>query len=258
MIVAAGLLGGKAANGSCDDAGAFRMRFAGEEAEALSADASQIRGKGGTESRAGLFRSGTAFFVTRAGEMLTSGHVVRGCERIEVWLDDVSSVQASVESIDDKLDVALLATHHHVTRVAVFGAEPVRNDSSVFTIGFGLTPSSPLVPVITRGRVDSTARANRRRFLVVQAMLHQGNSGGPVIDERGRLVGMVVGRYVDRPDLGVVVRAGELARFIGATRSISRNSTGHSAQGDAEKHLREISVLVQCVDAAVAKFSMRS
>ncbi|RDK02207.1 S1 family peptidase [Paraburkholderia lacunae] len=247
MIVAAGLLAGKAAGGSRDDIGRFGIPFPGQEAEASSAKVSQIRGKAGTESRVGLFRSGTAFFVTQAGEMLTSGHVVRGCERIEIWPNDASSLPATLVSIDDQLDVALLATHHKVSRVAVFAGEPVRKNGSVFTIGFGLTPSSPLVPVITRGRAAGTARANGHLLLVVRAALHEGNSGGPVIDERGLLVGMVVGRYVDRLDLGVVVRASELAKFLGTTRVMSRNSTDGAAKEDPGKNLRGISILVQCI-----------
>jgi S1-C subfamily serine protease len=247
VIVAAGLLGGKAAGGARDDFALFPIRLPADEAEAASSEASLTRREGNAESGGRFFRSGTAFFVTQAGDMLTSAHVVRGCEHIEIWPGEDSSMLASLESIDPRLDVALLATHHGVSRVAILRAGPLPKNSSVFTIGFGLTPSTPLEPVITRSRAEGTVRVKGHRLLVLHATLYQGNSGGPVIDERGLLVGMVVGRYVDRPDLSVAVRASELARFLGTTRSRLMASMNRSSKEDPGKNLREISALVQCV-----------
>ncbi|WP_043283792.1 S1 family peptidase [Paraburkholderia oxyphila] len=193
-------------------------------------------------------RSGTGFFVTYAGELLTSAHVVRGCERIEVWPTDAASgIAASLESIDERLDVALLATHRSVSRVAVLGGGPVSSGASVFTIGFALTPSTPLDPVITRARAVGTVRSQGRRLLVLRARLYQGNSGGPVIDERGTLVGMVIGRYVKRPGMGVAVCASELARFLAGALRNSQTPMARASNEDPDKELQGIAALVQCV-----------
>lgn len=69
--------------------------------------------------RPGLRRSGTAFFVARDGDLLTTAHTLRGCKRIEVWPDDDSRLVASLVSVDTALDVAVLATHRSVSRIAV-------------------------------------------------------------------------------------------------------------------------------------------
>lgn len=238
-IVAAGMLGGKVGAAVRDEIDPARVRSTETNSTPIKTDA---------ERPARLLRSGTAFFVTQAGELLTSGHTVRGCRHIEVWPDDDARLGASLEALDTRLDVALLATHRRVSRIAVPRTEPVSQLDPVFTIGYGLTASTPLQPVVTRGRIDATVDAKARRLLVIQAMLYEGNSGGPVLDEGGLLIGMVVGRYVNRPDLAVAIGASELMRFLGARAARPRTSTDRATGEGPRQTLRDISALVQCAD----------
>jgi hypothetical protein len=62
------------------------------------------------------------------------------------------------------------------------------------------------------------------------------------------LIGMVVGRYVNRPDRAVAIDAGELARFLGAKAATPRTSTDREPGEEPRQTLREISALVQCAD----------
>jgi S1-C subfamily serine protease len=202
---------------------------------------------GDRKSHEGLLRSGTAFFVTQSGEMLTSAHVVRGCQRLDVWLGDVTSIQASLMAIDDDLDVALLATNRAVEMAARPVAKSVRPGTSVYTIGFGLTPSSPRVPVVTRGHVSGT-QPKAHRFLVLRAALHEGNSGGPVIDAQGALLGMIVGRYTGRPELSVAVRAQNLAQFLDSMPIAPPLPVLQAENISPGARLTQISALVQCVE----------
>lgn len=198
-------------------------------------------------SQNGLLRSGTAFFISRSGEMLTSAHVVRGCKRIDVWAGEQSMIPATLVAMDSDLDVALLSTDRTVDMTAAPVDQAIAPGSSVYTIGFGLTASSPRVPVITHGYVNGTVEDKDRRLLVLRAALHEGNSGGPVVDAKGTLRGMIIGRYADRPELSVAVRAQDLARFIG---------TEHGDPGGLPLHppvavkvparLKQIAALVQC------------
>lgn len=201
---------------------------------------------GNDKGREGMLRSGTAFFVSRSGEMLTSAHVVRGCRRIDVWPSDMKNVSASVVAIDDHRDVALLATNHAVDMTARPLARPVSQGTPVYTIGFGLTPSSPLVPVMTRGYVRGTAQPGGHRLLVLRAALHEGNSGGPVVDAQGALLGMIVGRYAKKPDLSVAVPARDLAQFLDSTSTALAGPIPQDAEIAPDTRLRQISALVQC------------
>jgi S1-C subfamily serine protease len=197
--------------------------------------------------RDGMLRSGTAFFVTHSGEMLTSAHVVRGCRRIEVWVGDGKRLPASLVATDDHRDVALLATQHAAVAAVRPVARSARQGAPVYTIGFGLTPSSPLVPVMTRGQFRGNAQPKGQRLFVLRAALHEGNSGGPVVDAKGGLLGMVVGRYAKKPDLGVAVPAADLAQFLVA-HSTAGEPAMHTAEMEPDAALRQVSALVQCVE----------
>ncbi len=214
---------------------------------AVGMAAGQGGGPAEERGRDGMLRSGTAFFVTRSGEMLTSAHVVRGCRRIEVWAGDGKRLPASLVATDDRRDVALLATQHAVAAAVRPVARNARQGAPVYTIGFGLTPSSPLVPVMTRGQFRGNAQPKGHRFFVLRAALHEGNSGGPVVDAKGGLLGMVVGRYAKKPDLGVAVPAADLAQFLEVHSPAGEPAT-RAADMEPDAALRQISALVQCVD----------
>ncbi|MFM0340429.1 S1 family peptidase [Paraburkholderia fungorum] len=195
-----------------------------------------------------LLRSGTAFFVTHTGNMLTSAHVVRGCKAIVVWPRSEAGLPASLILIDDRLDVALLATRHAVDAIAVPAVRPVAAGAPVYTIGFGLTPSSPRVPVYTRGYAEGVAYVNGHRLLVLHAELREGNSGGPVIDASGRLAGMIVGRYTDAPGSSVAVRAEDLASLAGMVPDRGARPAQPRGGGNWRSRLERIAALVQCID----------
>jgi S1-C subfamily serine protease len=198
-----------------------------------------------------LLRSGTAFVVSRDGYMLTGAHVVRDCRKIEIWPRDAPADAARLVAIDERLDLALLATHRIVgadwTTVA---ATLTRLPTVVYTIGYGLTPSTPRVPVLTRGILDGVAARNGRPVLVIRAPLHEGNSGGPVIDANGALLGMIIGRYVARPDLSVAVRRKEITAFLRANGVEFQAMKMSNAGADAgQEQLWSMASLVQCVQA---------
>ncbi|WP_236572411.1 S1 family peptidase [Burkholderia sp. 8Y] len=238
-IVAAGVLAGKAGHGARDEVDTAQVRPIKADSIPFGTD---------SERSARLLRSGTAFFVTKAGELLTSGHIVRGCRRIDVWTDDGARLAASLTAIDARMDVALLTTRQRVSLIPVFREGPLSRHEPVFTIGYGLTASTPLQPVITRGRVNGTVDEKSRRLLVMQAALYEGNSGGPVLDEHGLLIGMVAGRYANEPDLGVAIRAGDLARFLDVSAVMPQPSADRPPGAESRQTLRKISALVQCAD----------
>ncbi|WP_204117263.1 serine protease [Paraburkholderia sp. C35] len=214
---------------------------------AVGGDISGSKPPGKQAARAGLLRSGTAFFVSRTGEMLTSAHVVQGCKRINVWPGEEPPIQATLIAVDKDLDAALLSTDRPVDMIAERTGQSVGTGASIYTIGFALTASSPRVPVITRGDVNGTVENNGRRLLVLRAALHEGNSGGPVVDAKGVLRGMIIGRYADRPELSVAVRAQDLARFLGSDHGDMSALPPHPPVAlKVSARLKQIAALVQC------------
>lgn len=198
-----------------------------------------------------LLRSGTAFFVTANGLMLTSAHTVAGCRRIEVWPSAGPALAASIRALDAKLDVALLATAPGTAQASARWGTPAPLHASVDTIGFGLTPSTPRVAVLTHGVLEGATQIDAQTRLVIAARLYAGNSGGPVLDRGGVVQGLVIGRYRDDPERAVLAPAAALLAFLRAegvdVRRLS-HANGKAATNNAR--LRQIAALVQCDDEA--------
>jgi S1-C subfamily serine protease len=197
-----------------------------------------------------LLRSGTAFFVSAGGMMLTGAHVVKGCQHISIWPTNGPNVNALIVALDERLDLALLTTS---ARIDVATLAPWHSVAAagtpVYTIGFGLTPSTPRVPVLTKGSIDGVAREAGRPILVLHARLYEGNSGGPVVDSRGRLEGIVIGRYSARPAFAVAVPTKEIATFLmsyGIALPVIR--AGERTAIGPWQQLQRIAALVQCSD----------
>ncbi len=200
----------------------------------------------GTTPSAPLVRSGTAFFVSSAGYLLTSAHVVAACRRISLWQPQRPPQDAKLVALDAARDLALLSTSGARAAAALLPRRPaLPTGSSVTVIGYGLVPDNPEAAVLTEGTVVGMAAVpSGRRVLVIEASLREGNSGGPVLDEAGILRGMIIGQFVARPDESVAVPAGDIKRFLAAHGIAFRSAA--AAAGGADAELRRIAALVQC------------
>ncbi len=135
--------------------------------------------------------SGTAFFVTPDGKALTNAHVVRGCSDITV-ITGGESHPARILARDERNDLALLATDLHPERSALWHLQ-VRQGEDIAVYGFPLPGALASGGNVTIGIV--TALAGMRddsRFLQISAPIQPGNSGGPVLDRNGGVVGVIV------------------------------------------------------------------
>lgn len=134
--------------------------------------------------------SGTAFVVRRDGMMLTNAHVVEGCGSLA--LADGTAI--SVVAVDEKRDLALVrAAHHFPTSLAFRRDQTIDHGERVLVFGY---PYYRLVSEslnITDGIVTSLTglRGSTRNFQI-SANMQPGNSGGPVLDGNGRVIGIAV------------------------------------------------------------------
>jgi S1-C subfamily serine protease len=206
---------------------------------------------GGSLAAASGVKSGTAFFVSPDGLLVTSGHVVAGCPDIDIWPSSGPMWRGRVVAADASVDIALLSAEGHVLRSAVSDRRDgtPRPGDPVSTIGFGVRASRPRAPLVTNGRlIGRAADPTGNPFLLIQAGLSEGNSGGPVIDANGTLLGMVAGRDTGRPELGVAIPAEAIDRFLGGL-GISRipSIPSGSQPTNTADLLKAMAVLVQCV-----------
>lgn len=137
--------------------------------------------------------SGSGFIVSSDGFVVTNDHVVNGARRIKVTLLDGDSVGAEVKGTDPSTDIAVLKIDVPGLRALRFSREPVQAGQIAIAIG----DPHGLQHTVTAGIVSATGRtlrAQNGRLIddVVQtdASLNPGNSGGPLIDSAGRVIGV--------------------------------------------------------------------
>jgi trypsin-like peptidase len=153
-------------------------------------------------------------FVTKDGKALTNAHVVRGCREIGVTMEG-QRVAARILATDQKNDLALLATNLHPTRAANWRLK-VRQGEDIVVYGFPLTGALSSGGNVTTGNITALAGlADDSRFLQISAPVQPGNSGGPLLDRNGSVVGIVVSKL---NALGVASATGDLRTSISPLR----------------------------------------
>lgn len=131
--------------------------------------------------------SGSGFFVSAAGHLLTNAHVVEGCAAIEV----IDHGPARLLLVDAEDDLALLQVEVQDGPHAVFQSEPPRLGTDVVVIGYPMLHLLSGSLNVTTGVVSGQSGVGRDpRHFQFTAPLQPGNSGGPVIDETGRVLGV--------------------------------------------------------------------
>ena len=148
--------------------------------------------------------SGTGFIVNEGGLVVTNKHVVEGSTRVSVRMAEGSEYQGSVTKRHPTLDLAYVSidSSRTFTPIAIGDSDEVRVGAEIIVIGFPLASSLGAEPTVSVGIV-SAKRDNR---LQTDASVNPGNSGGPLLDMFGQVVGVVVSRVVEangRPISGI-------------------------------------------------------
>jgi len=137
---------------------------------------------------------GTAFFVAPSF-LLTNNHVVNQCRNnVQVRYPDRRSFKATISGRDETNDLALLQTDMENQSVAVFRFA-ARLGEPVATYGFPYSDLLSSSGNFTTGNVTSlSGLRNDSRFIQIQAPVQPGNSGGPLLDMSGNVIGVVARR----------------------------------------------------------------
>jgi S1-C subfamily serine protease len=141
-------------------------------------------------------KTGTGFVISPNGQIVTNNHVISGCGEIRGNLTGDAPATLRVVSADESNDLALLqGPAGSFKEFARIRDRSIRSGDSVVAIGFpyhGLLTSDFTV---TTGIVSSLSGVlNDSRFLQISAAVQPGNSGGPLLDTSGQIVGVVSGK----------------------------------------------------------------
>ncbi len=134
---------------------------------------------------------GSAFFISKDGYLVTNHHVIENASRISITLNDRRELDATLVGSDERTDVAVLKVNGanfpelkigNVNQLKV--GEPVLAIGSPF--GFDYSASAGIVSAKSRNMSGETSVP----FIQTDAALNPGNSGGPLFNQRGEVVGV--------------------------------------------------------------------
>jgi S1-C subfamily serine protease len=147
------------------------------------------------QKRKSASSSGTGFIISRKGHIITNQHVIDGCSKVTASLAGMKQ-KAEVHRKDSINDLALLTTiNDGIEPLAFRSHSRLRAGESVVALGFPLSGLLSSQAHVTTGTITALAGIqDDTRFLQMSAPVQPGNSGGPLLDSSGNVVGMVVGK----------------------------------------------------------------
>ena len=166
----------------------------------ILADASKsvVAITGNAKNHFGLMGHGTGVVIKSGGIILTNAHVVEDMENLTVILHDGSNYPAKVQYIDKDADLAVVKINKLGLKPLSFGdASSVLPGQTVFAIGTPLSLS--MRNTVTKGiisGVNVSATDSYYPLLQTDAAINGGNSGGPLINTDGKLIGINSSKFV--------------------------------------------------------------
>ncbi|MFN7732453.1 MAG: trypsin-like peptidase domain-containing protein [Pirellula sp.] len=167
--------------------------------------------------------NGSGSIIDSAGHVLTNYHVIEGARDINVTLYNGESFPAELVGQDPDNDIAVLkisAPPENLFPIPWGDSSQLRVGQHIIAIGnpFGLerTMSTGIISSLNR-QITSKTRRSIRSIIQIDAALNQGNSGGPLLNMRGELIGMntaIATRSGDNAGIGFAIPVNTMSRVV--------------------------------------------
>ena len=196
----------------------------------------KIRGRAPSCSRA---LEGTGFVIGDQ-RVMTNAHVVAGTSDVSVEVPKAGggsqTESARVVYYDEQVDIAVLAVPDLDARVLPFNFSGAQTGDNAVALGYPLDGPFSSSPAKIRQRIQLRgpdiyeSSTVTRDVYTIRGTVRSGNSGGPLINPQGQVIGVVFGAAVDQGDTGFVLTADQVrAALNAAPNATSRVSTGSCA-----------------------------
>jgi S1-C subfamily serine protease len=206
--------------------------------------------------------TGSGFFISSAGFALTNAHVVDNCGSLRAALRDGDTQPATLVATDRDNDLAVVKISSRVGQYAQLrSGPPVRQGESIVTYGFPLTGLLASHGNLGTGVVSALAGVgNDSGKIQISAPIQPGNSGGPVLDVGGNVVGVVQSKL---NALGRAIVTGDIAQNVNfaikvsvVTSFLEVNNVKYetaplkkeTSAADVGEKAKEFTFLLQCVE----------
>jgi TPR repeat protein len=138
--------------------------------------------------------TGSGVFITADGVILSAAHVVKGASQVRV-VTSQGNKAAKILKVDAANDVVILKCEGTFVSSPIVPSVGVRLGQMVFTLGFPNVGFQGFEPKLTKGEISSMGGIqDDPRQWQISAPVQPGNSGGPLFDENGNVVGVVVAK----------------------------------------------------------------
>jgi hypothetical protein len=157
-------------------------------------------------------------FPVGVGYIVTNAHVVSGTNAHAIIMPGGRQMKATVVFFDPEKDVAVLSVPDYTGPGLTFG--PGQRGTKGAVIGYPGGGPEKVVPAVVDGTMDAEGRdiynenLVTRQIYVMQASVHPGNSGGPLVDLEGRVLGIVFATSASDPNQAYALTDDEIAADI--------------------------------------------
>lgn len=183
---------------------------------------------------------GSGVIITPDGYILTNNHVVEGADELKVGLSDDREYLAKVIGTDPKTDVAVIKIEaDNLPTVTLADSDKLRVGDVVFAVGnpLGVGQTVTMGIVSAKGRSQlGLLEGGYESFIQTDAAINMGNSGGALVDAKGRLVGInsaIISTSRGSIGLGFAIPvnlASTVLQSLIATGTVTRGFLGVNAQ----------------------------
>jgi S1-C subfamily serine protease len=170
-------------------------------------------------------------FVIAPNRVMSNAHVVAGSDSVTVEAEG-QTYDATVVSYDPNEDISILDVPNLPQRPLVFADQPAKSGTDAVVLGypgggeFAATPARVRETIELNGPdIYRTTTVNREVY-TIRGTVRQGNSGGPMINRAGQVLGVVFGAAVDDNDTGFVMTANEVSRQLAKIGNTAKVPTG--------------------------------
>jgi len=175
-------------------------------------------------------------FVIAPNRVMSNAHVVAGAESVTVEAEG-EKYDATVVSYDPNADISILDVPNLPQPPLVFAEEPAKTGTDAVVLGypgggdFAATPARVREIIELSGPdIYKTTTVNREVY-TIRGLVRQGNSGGPMINRAGSVIGVVFGAAVDDNDTGFVMTTDEVSRQLAKIGNTAKVPTGACVNG---------------------------
>lgn len=174
-------------------------------------------------------RSGSGFIVNPDGSALTNKHVVGDANSVTVKLRNGDQLTAQVVKCATPQDICLLKLERqHLPAVQFASSAKLKQGQAVAALGSPLGLSGSL----TKGTVSAVDRdVDGQKFIQLDAALNQGNSGGPVINADGLVVGMATKAAKEAQNVGFAIPSDDIMAFLTTSNIPFQAGLGEAPKG---------------------------